>query len=120
MSYTYSDELFSDLHKDAYGFRPGGAGFNCWNAMTPDQKQARWDQMVIDLATNEENRAREEEANAIDFVIAMDFAMSETPGLTQRQYVISMMEENMALDDPDFLCYKLGLKYGFLDKFLKG
>lgn len=120
MSYTYSDELFSDLHKDAYGFRPSGAGFNCWNAMTPDQKQARWDQMVIDLATNEENRAREEEANAIDFVIAMDFAMSETPGLTQRQYVISMMEENMALDDPDFLCYKLGLKYGFLDKFLKG
>ena len=24
MEFTYSDELFSDLHKDVYGFRPRG------------------------------------------------------------------------------------------------
>ena len=38
--YTYSDELFSDFHKDAYGFRPRGHEFY---SATPERKQEIWD-----------------------------------------------------------------------------
>lgn len=34
--YTYSEELFSDFHKDAYGFRPRGHEFY---SATPERKQ---------------------------------------------------------------------------------
>ena len=41
--YTYSDELYSDFFKDAYGFRPRGDLYARWTAMTPDEKQREWD-----------------------------------------------------------------------------
>ena len=46
MEFTYSDELFSDLHKDVYGFRPRGVILDNWNILPAEQKQARWDQLV--------------------------------------------------------------------------
>ena len=39
--YTYSEELFSDFHKDAYGFRP--TGDHWFYGATPDEKQEIWD-----------------------------------------------------------------------------
>ncbi len=40
--YTYSEELFSDFHKDAYGFRPRDHRFYDADT-TPDEKQEIWD-----------------------------------------------------------------------------
>ena len=39
--YTYSEELFSDFHKDAYGFRP--TGDHWFYGATPAEKQEIWD-----------------------------------------------------------------------------
>ena len=41
--YTYSDELFSDLYKDVYGFRPRGHEFF---TACPERKQEIWDQIL--------------------------------------------------------------------------
>ena len=40
--YTYSEELFSDFHKDAYGFRPRDHRFYDADT-TPAEKQEIWD-----------------------------------------------------------------------------
>jgi len=48
--YTYSDELYSDIHKDAYGFRPRDGGVHCWHVLTPAQKQEAWDRMEATIA----------------------------------------------------------------------
>ena len=40
--YTFSEELFSDFHKDAYGFRPRGHRFYDADT-TPAEKQEIWD-----------------------------------------------------------------------------
>jgi hypothetical protein len=61
MTYTFSTEIFSDLHKDAYGFRPRGHEF--YDA-TPERKQEIWDylcQVVEDNIVAE----REHEARAL-------------------------------------------------------
>jgi hypothetical protein len=59
--FTYSEELFSDLHKDAYGFRPHGHEFY---DVTPERKQEIWDYFCKIV---EENIAaeREHEARAL-------------------------------------------------------
>jgi hypothetical protein len=52
MEFTYSDDCFSDLHKDVYGFRPRGIIMDNWNSLPPEQKQARWDQLCEELEAN--------------------------------------------------------------------
>ena len=48
--YTFSEELLSDLHKDARGFRPRSEWFwNNWNTSNDDGKQAIWDNLVEEL-----------------------------------------------------------------------
>jgi hypothetical protein len=59
--FTYDEELFSDLHKDAYGFRPRIHNFY---KSTPEEKQKIWDATILDM-----NAAQEaEEARAADCV----------------------------------------------------
>ena len=62
--YTYSEELFSDFHKDAYGFRPRNHRFYDADT-TPAEKQEIWDATgrAFDRCQAEEAR-REEEALA--------------------------------------------------------
>ena len=62
--YTYSEELFSDFHKDAYGFRPRGHEFY---SATPERKQEIWDAIgrAFDRAQAEE--AELEAQSLIDF-----------------------------------------------------
>jgi hypothetical protein len=48
--YTFSEELLSDLHKDARGFRPRSEWFwHDWNTSDDDGKQAIWDNLVEEL-----------------------------------------------------------------------
>jgi hypothetical protein len=59
--YTFSTEIFSDLHKDAYGFRPRGHHF--YDETTTDaERQQIWDylcQVVEDnIAAEREHEAR--------------------------------------------------------------
>ena len=58
MTYTFSDNLFSDLHKDAFGFRPRNHEF--YDA-TPDRKQEIWDYVCQAL---EDFMAAEKQAEA--------------------------------------------------------
>lgn len=52
MTFNYSDDCFSDLHKDVYGFRPRGTILEDWDSMKPAQKQAHWDQLCDELDAN--------------------------------------------------------------------
>lgn len=61
MTYTFSTEIFSDLHKDAYGFRPRGHRFYD-EATTDAERQEIWDYLVQivedDMAAEREHQAR--------------------------------------------------------------
>lgn len=49
---TYSSDLISDLHKDAYGYRPRGRFFADWAEATDAEKQEMWDIMTATLEAN--------------------------------------------------------------------
>ena len=50
--FTFSDDTFSDLHKEVYGFRPRGTIMDNWNSMEAAQKQNRWDHLCVELEEN--------------------------------------------------------------------
>jgi hypothetical protein len=62
MEFTYSDDCFSDLHKDVYGFRPRGALMQEWEDRTPRQKQELWNALCDEL---EENNKAEKAAKEV-------------------------------------------------------
>tara|TARA_B110000977_G_scaffold76553_1_gene103301 strand:- start:1694 stop:2101 length:408 start_codon:yes stop_codon:yes gene_type:complete len=44
MTFTYSDDLISDFHKEVYGYRPRETFWNEWEKCTPSEKQKTWDE----------------------------------------------------------------------------
>ena len=60
--YDFDDNIFSDLHKDAYGFRPRGHEYY---EAAPARKQEIWVRVCEDLdAAQDEEARREQEAIA--------------------------------------------------------
>jgi hypothetical protein len=49
MTPIYDENILSDLHKDAYGFRPRELFWNEWNRMNTLERNTRWTRMCNDL-----------------------------------------------------------------------
>jgi len=64
--YDFDDQTFSDLHKDAYGFRPRGHEYN---TATPARKQEIWVQIVDDLEAAQIEEARQEQEAIAEFEV---------------------------------------------------
>ena len=62
--YTYSDDLVSDLHKDAWGHRPGERFWFHWEIADQDAKQAIWDNLIDDMVKNDAEEAKAKKDNA--------------------------------------------------------
>lgn len=63
MAYTYSDDIVSDLHKDARGFRPNEYFWEEWTQAPADIKQQIWDNLIVEFnETMERQRQAENEA----------------------------------------------------------
>lgn len=55
MRYTYDDMAVSDLHKDAFGFRPSETFWQEWALSNPDARQQIWDDLIRALQWANEN-----------------------------------------------------------------
>lgn len=67
MTYTYDNLTVSDLHKDAYGFRPSESFWMDWDRYNPAEKQARWDMMCQQLEWEMEWEAKRQAAAIVSF-----------------------------------------------------
>ena len=65
--FTYSDDIISDLHKDAYGFRPSQRFFDDWASYTPAEKQECWDLLVDAMKASQAQEEAAEAANLAEF-----------------------------------------------------
>lgn len=114
-NFTYDDDTFSDLHKDAYGFRPRGAAYARWEAMTPAEKQAEWDYLCNVLERNQLEERRQE----LEAAIAFERRVEETikTGAGDRETAIRWIKdaENVLgdYDENDALCWAVGLPFGY-------
>ena len=110
MTYTYDDNLISDLHKDCWGTRPSVYYMSTWKAMTPDQKQGEWEYMCAQL---EENEIREAEAEqkAYDAWTSHIFNIMSLCNCTRADAIrYDMMAEDVG-NDIGHYCYRKGLAF---------
>lgn len=111
--YDYSDACYSDLHKDARGFRPSIGNQLIWNDSTPEQKQRIWNGLCDELAQRMADEKAEQERASHDFEVRVQDLMLS--GAKDRGMAIKWLHE--AYDtrgDTNYLEYHLGLPYGYI------
>jgi hypothetical protein len=114
-NYSFSDDLISDLHKDAYGFRPKGDYFAWWESCSADEKQAEWDRLHDAFIAREESE-REMEAEDIKNLEDRIVALREH-GARSREMAVRWLDEAFETNgDISFLEWNLGVPYGYLTK----
>lgn len=60
-------DLYSDAHKDAYGFRPSGDKMKAIRAMSDAEFDKEWDSVVSDVERSIENEKAEHQAAQRDW-----------------------------------------------------
>jgi hypothetical protein len=121
MKHSFSDELISDLHKDAKGFRPSESFYNNWINASNKEKQSIWNALIKEFnAKVEEENAQEELAikSFNDKINKMIACGAEDTKQAMRWIVDSLGLSNTdKLYGEQYICYKLGLPYSYAEKF---
>jgi len=115
MNYTFSDDCISDLHKDAYGFRPKMGFWTRWSTATDAEKQQEWDRLVQVL----EQSIEEEKINFQSSIARLEDRIQGLIelGAKNRAMAIRWLDEAFRTNgDTEFLEWHLGVPYGYLTK----
>lgn len=123
MVYTYDEQIISDLHKDARGFRPSQAWWADWKSSSQDQKQQTWDDLLDELeASMEADRVRDAAAVA-EFEVALS-KIQATMGADRtaaiRAYVqsLDMSQGDVEHYGASYICFEAGLPYSMAKVFI--
>lgn len=114
-TFTYDDDTYSDLYKEAYGFRPRGTR---WATMTPAEKQVEWNRLC-DAAESSMMDERSEEWRAMERFEALVASTIETGAGDRETAIRWLLEASEAAPeagyaaDMDYFCYLNGLPYGY-------
>ena len=114
-TYTFDENCVSDLHKDAFGFRPSQSFWEYWDEANDARKQRIWDDL-LEALDREMEFQRQREAAAVEIFDEMldrlyragakDFAMAI-------KWAHDAHETN---GDDEYLEYHLGLPYCHIRK----
>jgi hypothetical protein len=113
--FTYSEKLFSDYHKDAYGFRPRGHEF--YDAeTTPARKQEIWDAVGEDFVRARQEQEMAEAAAQAEFEAQVSMTMDLGAGTRETAIRWILAAETNHIHDlmygASHFEYKFGLKFG--------
>ncbi len=118
MAYTFDDDSFSDLHKDARGFRPNESLYTWLDTATDDEKQELWNILVDEMASNEKFREECEKSAVEEFELRVASVIASGAGNreTALRWIFDAEDDEYAKLDRDYFCYKYGLPYGYFKK----
>ena len=117
--YTYDVDSFSDLYKDARGFRPREEFWQWMNNATPDELQEKWDSLIEEVNQSiAEEKAMEERCLVL---FKEDLArMTAAYSISIPQAIDIMHQINGTRGDNESLDYHYGVAYGTIAKILNG
>ena len=113
--YTFDENIVSDLHKDAYGYRPDAYFWEEWTQCGDDTRQAMWDNLLVELEQARDREAQEQIAaiNAFELEIANALDV----GASSREDAVRWIVQGLELSDIDlmyggsYICFLKGLPY---------
>lgn len=65
--YTFDDNIISDLHKDARGYRPTQDFWAGWVGLAPSGKQEIWDMLVEEMKLRDAEEQQSEAYALVEF-----------------------------------------------------
>jgi hypothetical protein len=121
MTYTFDENIVSDLYKDARGHRPTEVFWILWNTYSDAQKQEEWDSLCREVS-EELDRERQAEARAALALTERLEKMYEL-GATSEVQALKWIIEAEEFDSfdlqygADYFCYHFGLSYNAANEF---
>lgn len=115
MAYTFDENLISDLHKDAYGFRPSQSFWATFAASNGDQKQAIWDDLLETLEATVAHERQLKNAAIKQFNQVLDTLYQHAA--KNFEDAIKYLHQAYDTDgDDEYLEFKMGLPFGHIRK----
>lgn len=112
MTFTFDENLISDMYKDAYGYRPTAEYFQWWDSCSDTQKQAHWDSLIADINSSIEGEKADQQEAIVKFE---DRVTNLLHTGTNRQRVIEwLMNAEEVHGDVEYFEFLMGLPYGYL------
>ena len=115
--YTFDDNIISDLHKDARGFRPCEYFWEEWTQSPDDAKQQIWDNLVDEMNRAMEQQKKDEAAALVAFrkVVAAQMKFCDITWTKALEYLADA--EDMSIDcEQDFDYFLWGQGIGYEDR----
>lgn len=112
--YTYDENVISDLHKDAHGYRPREWFWAEWNAADADGKQRIWDGLIDDLNQSNIEEGLREQAAIAATEVRIQAIMDTVVGSTREDAIRFLDDVYDTRGDINFLEFHLGVPYGYL------
>ena len=115
-TYTFDENIVSDLHKDAFGRRPCQNWWADWGSMNAVGKQQEWDYLIGAMEQRENERKEDERVGVLKF--EANVAKTVANGAADRATAIRWMmdAEGTCNGDVEFFEYLMGVPYGYTKK----
>jgi hypothetical protein len=118
---THDGSVFSDLHKDVYGFRPRGVTFE-----SLEDFDAEYERLVVRLGEQQDEEKIAQDRNFAEFVCRVDGIMGLVKNCFDNAAAVAIIAEAEGINDEEMrfygwesLEYRLDLKYGSIKKWLE-
>lgn len=111
--YTFDSDIVSDLHKDAYGFRPSQGWYEAWDKSSDDEKQQTWDDLLVAL----DRAIAEEKASQLDGIMRFEALVTKNIELGAKDRKTALrwiMDASEANGDWEYFCYLNFLPYHYM------
>ena len=109
--YDFDDSIFSDLHKDAYGFRPRGHEYF---EAAPERKQEIWVQTIEAMEASQEEESRREQEAVAEFKAQITRVIEAGAGdrITALRWMIQPAGETFRLEqDVEYWVFNHGFLF---------
>ena len=119
-TYTFDKNLFSDLHKDTYGFRPRNHSFYAPET-TDDERQVMWDDLMLSFDAAMEQYDEDQKYNVMFFENLVKKTIDV--GAKTREQAIKWLIGGLELNEYDlmyggsYVAYKFDLPYDYQKEF---
>ena len=106
-----AQEIYSDMHKDAYGFRPR-FDYSGW---TLDKFNSQFELMGQIIEADNKVEKENQEKSAHDFEMRV-LSLLQTGAKNRAMALRWIHEAEGSNGDDEYLCFLLGLSYGYFRK----
>ena len=107
MTYTFNENIVSDLHKDAYGYRPTAGWWSIWAAFNADQKQVMWDNLIDEMNSAIEMEREQQDRALVEFRKTLKSTMALCNVDWKGALRMLMEAEEIDMDNPQDFDYFL-------------